>query len=65
VKLYPLICEESNVLPIGLNLVLAQMKAAGARKVRSKKNNKRRGYWIPKPKAKVVAIDRRLQATSS
>jgi hypothetical protein len=58
-KLYPSICEESNVLPIGLNRVLAEMTAAGARKG-SKKNDNRRGFWIPKPEAaKVVSIDRR------
>jgi hypothetical protein len=68
VKLYPTICEERNVRPIGVNRVLAHLEEAGAKKVRQRrdapgkkgKQQNRRGYWIPKPKAaKVVSIDRR------
>jgi hypothetical protein len=35
-RMYPAICEEDSILPISINLVLAEMEAAGARKVRSK-----------------------------
>jgi hypothetical protein len=34
-RMDPAICEVDNILPIGINLVFAQMKAAGARKARS------------------------------
>jgi hypothetical protein len=54
-------------VPIGVNLVLAHLKEAGARKQQKRRKapdkgklQNRRGYWIPKPNtAKVVAIDRR------
>jgi hypothetical protein len=66
-KVYPTICDEKNVVPIGVNVVLAHLEEAGARKLRKRRKapdkgtlQNRRGYWIPKPKpAKVVSIDRR------
>jgi hypothetical protein len=70
-KLYPTICEEKNIVPIGVNRVLAHLRDAGARKERQRREapestgtvQNRRGYWIPKPKsAKVVAIDRRTRS---